>query len=213
MEELLELTTDTMFDAAQQSQIAEIAHRTNVVTIVLMTAVIIINVTAITLLVIMHKNSKRPREFAERYKEYVQTVGNVVSVEKVAYYIKRYVKKEEPLEGDGKKSGKTGDIPKLIIAKKAPSPVEKSTGSEVVMKSPEELAKEQEEAAIEIRKFRYRVFYEFTVAETGSLYTGECYIYDPSAVNPGDIIEIMYKPDDPMINFTDYSMPAGYLKK
>ena len=212
MEELMELATDTVFDAAQQSQLAEVAHRTNVVTVVLMSAVILVNIITIILLLIMYKRSKKPREISERYKEYVQTVGNVVSVEKVAYYIKRYVKKE-----DNEKSGAAGDkkldIPALLIDKKAPSPVEKSTGSEVVMKSPEEIAKEQDETTVEIRKFRYRVFYEFTVPESGNLYTGECYIYEPGIMNPGDIIEVIYKPDDPMINFTDYSMPAGYLSK
>lgn len=204
MEELLELSTDTVFDASQQSMLAETAHRTNVITVVLMVLVILTNIVAIVLLAISYKQSKRPKEVGERYKDYKRTVGNVVSVEKVAYYIKRYVKKEDDAIEKPKK-----DELALKIDKNAPSPVEKHTGNEVVYKTPEKLAEEQE--ALEIRKFRYRVFYEFTVQESGSLYTGECYVYEPGIINPGDIIEVVYDPSDPMRNFTDQNMPAGYL--
>lgn len=200
---------DTVLDASQQSELAQVAHMTNIITIMLVSMVILTNIVAIILLIVLHKQTKRPKNISERFKEYKTTVGNVVSVEKVAYYIKRYVKKEEPLDSDGKK--KKDDLPK--IGKSSPSVVEKHSGSEVILKSPEKMKEEAEKEQVEIRKFRYKVFYEFTVPETGNLYSGECYVYDPNAVNPGDIIEITYKPDDPMINFTDYSMPAGFLTK
>lgn len=206
MEELLELATDTVLDASQQSRLAEISHQTDILTIVLIAMVIAANITAIILVLVLHNQTKRPKNISERYKSYKTTVGNVVSVEKVAYYIKRYVKKEE---NDEKKKDEIG----VKVDKSAPVAVAKHTGSEVVYKSPEEIAKDQENASIEIRKFRYKVLYEFTAPETNNLYTGECYVYDPNAVNPGDILEITYKPDDPMINFTDYSMPAGFLAK
>ena len=200
---------DTALDASQQSQLAEVAHRTDIVTIVLVAMVIVANIVAIVLLIVLHQQTKRPKNVSERYKHYKTTVGTVVSVQKVAYYIKRYVKKELELDEKGNAKG----MKQPADAKPEVSPIEKHTGDEVVFKSPEKLAKEQEDASLEIRKFRYKVFYEFTVAETGNLYTGECYIYNPSDLNPGDIIEVTYKPDDPMINFTDYSMPAGFLAK
>lgn len=208
MEELLELSTDTILDASQQAHLAEVAHKTDVFTIVLLFMVVAANIIAIILLIVLHKQTKRPKNISDRYKSYKTTVGNVVSVEKVAYYIKRYVKKED-LDDNKKKKDDIG----IKVDKSPAAAVEKVTENEVVFKSAEQIAKEQEETALEIRKFRYKVFYEFTIPESGNLYTGECYVYDPNAVNPGDILEVTYKPDDPMINFTDYSMPAGFLAK
>ena len=80
MEELLELSTDTVFDAAQQSQLAEVAHKTNVITIALMLMVVTVNIAAIILLVVFHKQTRRPRELGERFKDYQKTVGNVLTV-------------------------------------------------------------------------------------------------------------------------------------
>ena len=209
MEEFFDTALDTALDTASDGRLTEIAHMTDIITIALISMVIVANITAIILLIVLYRQTRRPKNVSERYKQYKTTVGTVVSVEKVAYYIKRYVKKEHPDEEDGKK--KVSDLPK--VHRSTASPVEKSDGSEVVLKSPEEIAAETENAALEIRKFRYKVFYEFTIPDSGNLYTGECYVYDPHAVSPGDIIEITYKPGDPMINFTDYSMPAGYLAK
>ncbi len=209
MEDIIDTAIDTAIDAAAQERLTEIAHMTDVLTIVLISMVILANIVAIILLIVQYRQTRRPKNVSERFKQYTTTVGTVVSVEKVAYYIKRYVKKDTTNESGDKKA--KADI--ALSDKKAPSPVEKYSGSEVVLKSPEELAEETENATLEIRKFRYKVFYEFTVPDSGNLYTGECYIYDPHAISPGDIIEVTYKPSDPMINFTDYSMPAGFLAK
>ena len=72
-------------------------------------------------------------------------------------------------------------------------------------------AKDSDDAPLEVRKIRYKVFYKFTLPETGDLYSGNCYVYNDDELSPGDIIEITYKPDDPMVNFTDYNMPPGSL--
>lgn len=183
----------------------------NILTIVLAGIVILANVTAIVLLIAEHKRTKRPKNVTERYKTYKTTIGTVVSVEKVAYYFKRYVKNEELDNTDINGKKKKIDTTKPTLKKDDISPVEKYTANEVVYKSTEKIEEEQKAASLEVRKFRYKVFYEFTIPDTGNLYSGECYVYDPTAVNPGDIIEVKYKPDDPMINFTDYSMPVGYL--
>ncbi len=188
-----------------------VVQTVNILTIVLAGIIILANVTAIVLLIAEHKRSKRPKNITERYKKYKITMGTVVSVEKVAYYFKRYVKNEDLDTTDINGKKKKVDTTKPTLKKGDISPVEKYTANEVVYKSPEKLEEEQNAASLEVRKFRYKVFYEFTIPDTGNLYSGECYVYDPNAVNPGDIIEVTYKPDDPMINFTDYSMPVGYL--
>ena len=196
---------------ADGGKITAVSHLTDVITIVLMSMVIAANIAAIILLIVLHKQMKRPKNVSDRYKEYKTTVGTVISVEKVAYYFKRYVKPEENTIDTSKKKDK--DTLPSAGEKTTASVVEKHTGSEVVYKTPEQVAEENKAEALEIRKFRYKVFYEFTAEGTSNLYTGECYVYDPNAVNPGDIIEVTYKPDDPMINFTDYSIPAGFLAK
>ena len=184
-----------------------------ILTVVMSSIVILSNVLAILLLIVEHHRTKRPKNVGERYKHYKTTAAKVISVEKVAYYIKKFVRKSSSEELDSVGNKKKDDVTNPLIDKDAPSHVEKSTADEVILKSPEQLAKEQSESHEEIRKIRYRVFYEFTVADTGNLYTGECYVYDADAVNPGDIIEVTYNPDDPMNNFTDYNMPVGYLVK
>ena len=187
------------------SRMAEIAHLTDVITIVLVSIVIITNIVAIVLLIMMHKQTKRPSNPSMRYKTYRNTIATVVSVTKVAYYIKRYEKPDTDEEDDKKKKN---DLLPSSGGKKTTSVVEKYSGSEIVYRSPDEVKKNGE-----VKKYRYKVLYEFTPEGTENLYTGECYVYSPNTLMPGDIIEITYKPDDPMINFTDYSLPAGISAK
>ncbi len=181
---------DTLIESFDMASY-EMARRASILTVILSLVIVISNIAAIVLLIVEHKHTKRPKNVSERYKSYKTAMGTVKSVKKVAYYIKRYDKKDSSGE----------------------SIVEKSTETEVIIKSPEQIAKEQEESSLEIRKFRYKVHYEFTVSYTGKLYSGECYVYDSNTVNPGDIIEITYKPNNPNVNFTDYNMPVGFLSK
>ena len=74
MEELLELATDTVLDASQQSRLAEISHQTDILTIVLIAMVIAANITAIILVLVLHNQTKRPKNISERYKSYKTTV-------------------------------------------------------------------------------------------------------------------------------------------
>ncbi|MBQ1546268.1 MAG: hypothetical protein IIZ59_01905 [Clostridia bacterium] len=150
-------------------------------TIALSVVVIASNIAAIILVLVDQFRSRRPKNVSERFKEYKTTVGTVVSVHKVAYYIKRYKPEEEKTKNDN-----GGDENEKTVNNPADAP-------------------------LEVRKIRYKVFYEFTLPDTGDLYSGDCYVYNDDEVSPGDIIEITYKPDDPMVNFTDYNIPPGYL--
>ncbi len=183
------------------SRLAEIARLTDVITIVLVSIVIVTNIVAIILLIMMHKQTKRPKNPSERYKAYKNTIATVVSVEKVAYFIKRY-EKPDPDSDDKPKKG-AEPLPNSG-GKRNASVVEKYSSDEIIFRS-----SEKDEQIHEIKKYRYKVLYEFTPDGTENLYTGECYVYNSETLKPGDIIEITYKPDDPMINFTDYSLPAG----
>ena len=184
------------------SRMAEIAKLTDVITIVLVSIVIVTNIVAIILLLLMHNQTKRATHTSERYKTYKNTIATVVSVTKVAYYIKRY-EKPEPTNNDVSKK-KSDELLPSSGGKKNASVVEKYSNDEIIFRSPDSIKDHAE-----VKKYRYKVLYEFTPDGTENLYTGECYVYHPETVKPGDIIEITYKPDDPMINFTDYSLPSG----
>lgn len=167
-------------------KLRKISHQTDIITFTLLGIVIATVLFLIVYFAIVHKKTKRGVRDNTRFNNYKTINGTITKIEKVSYFVKPYENRNE-----------------------IKSAVEKSSADEVVYLMKGLMEKENEKKQ-EFEKFRYKVFYEFSVDGGKDLYSGEFFVYEESdKVKVGKQVEVRYNPIKPMVNFTAYSAPVG----
>ena len=138
-------------------------------------------------LYILHKNGSNPMRRIRTYDHYKKAKGKITSLEEETYFINPYVHQPQLITEDDKKK-----------KNKMSSAIEKQIAEDAV--------KEQSKP---VEKHRIKAGYTFAAEGLGDGFYGEFYIYDDNeSISLGDMIEVMYDPERPQINFTEQSKPV-----
>ena len=187
----------------------EITEKTNLVTFIIIVIIAAVFLYFVVYLIYIHITTAKPKRDTSRYNNYESAAATITEIEKVAYYVEQYETKRKDadikdfLHSESvlfKPTKSNHDISGLLnlTEEKTIPDLDKPSAKPTVKK--------------EVEKFRYKVKYEFK-DKSGRLYWGEFFVYQESEnIKIGKNVDVKYNPNNPMVNFSSYSVPIGEIK-